>query len=614
MLKDPKLSPEERARIEKQLAQDLRGKPDPTGRLDSDVTEAKAKVERESGDTQPAPADAEHPPEHVPGDDAIGGDRGRPEVRPDEPGQRSALGRAIDRASGFRKRTLSRTKHYATKISELRQLDSRAIPATRLRKAIMSSLKARTPRSIKLGDLDVIHPIDRDAAVAKAELRADKLREAGDRIRQQGALDDATLNELIPSQSPIRVVKYGDKYMVFDGNGRIEAIRRAFPDMPDLEVRVVEYETGRDLSALIDKARHQSLRGDTGSEPATGPEAPSAQGPHDQPPGIHEPDRGGSTPTTREPTDRAPTTGDKPDGMGGDHPHPAERTPSGPGEQKPATGHDHGGIAEPASVQGFVSDMADLQGRWPAMDPQARADALGDIINRRLQDAGVHPTRIEPKDLPPGHRGQFNREAWAIELPNEMLGRASIDPDVARQLASTVAHEAHHGEQYFLAARGVAESYRAGPGRPARPDAFLEFMKKKGINADAARAAFEAPPLSPAESQAARAMYDVLFSNARQPIYREMAAARAEYDKATAAYEANKTPETLKARSDAARRLQAAQQAYEDLPEEVAARQVGGAVADEFSAPGRRSPTEPSGSDRPGTTQSDAVARGDAPT
>jgi secreted PhoX family phosphatase len=43
--------------------------------------------------------------------------------------------------------------------------------------------------------------------------------------------------------------------VAFDGNGRLEAIKQAFPDRPDLQIEVMEFVTRRDLSKNIERAR-----------------------------------------------------------------------------------------------------------------------------------------------------------------------------------------------------------------------------------------------------------------------------------------------------------------------------------------------------------------------
>src|SRR5262249_54935059 len=69
LLKDPKLSPEERAQIEKELAEKLRGESDPTGNLERDVNEIKTEVKNENkpgetkpGETKPGATTAEAKP------------------------------------------------------------------------------------------------------------------------------------------------------------------------------------------------------------------------------------------------------------------------------------------------------------------------------------------------------------------------------------------------------------------------------------------------------------------------------------------------------------------------------------------------------------------------
>jgi len=161
----------------------------------------------------------------------------------------------------------STVRHYGGKVGEIRYLDRRAVPATKLRLEIMASTRERVMRAIPLRDLEMIHTVTRDPAVEKLDRRVEALGGEADAIRAKGVVDAATQERLIPSKNPIRVIKTREgKFVVFDGNGRLEAIKRAFGDNPELRVEVQEHVTRRDLSDSVRRAQAGSAADEGSSE------------------------------------------------------------------------------------------------------------------------------------------------------------------------------------------------------------------------------------------------------------------------------------------------------------------------------------------------------------
>lgn len=127
----------------------------------------------------------------------------------------------------------------------------------RLRLAIMSSTSQRRVVSVPLKRLLAAHVIDHPEAVAKMHARAAILRQHSGEVLSSGRVGVELQSSTIPSKNMIRVVRLGegkDGFFVFDGNGRVEAIRQAFRDSKDLKVEVELFDTGsRGLGSLIER-------------------------------------------------------------------------------------------------------------------------------------------------------------------------------------------------------------------------------------------------------------------------------------------------------------------------------------------------------------------------
>ncbi|MGN6151481.1 MAG: hypothetical protein ACTHOH_05655 [Lysobacteraceae bacterium] len=101
---------------------------------------------------------------------------------------------------------------------------------------------------VPLAKLAPIHRIDRETALAATRARTEALRAHRDALLTTRTLDGAALQAIIPSVSAIKVVADGDRWLAFEGNGRLYAMRDAFADGDGMQVEVEEYRFADDRS------------------------------------------------------------------------------------------------------------------------------------------------------------------------------------------------------------------------------------------------------------------------------------------------------------------------------------------------------------------------------
>ncbi|RDZ29443.1 hypothetical protein [Lysobacter silvisoli] len=98
---------------------------------------------------------------------------------------------------------------------------------------------------VPLHALAPIHRIDRENARQATSARAQALAARREELLARGRLDLAALAEIIPSVSQIKVVRDGERWLAFEGNGRLYAMLEAFGEGCALLVEVEEYRFDR---------------------------------------------------------------------------------------------------------------------------------------------------------------------------------------------------------------------------------------------------------------------------------------------------------------------------------------------------------------------------------
>ena len=148
--------------------------------------------------------------------------------------------------------------HYLLgKRSEVAQLDYKD---AYMGKVVLDIHRKRRDKRIvlvPLAKLAPIHRIDRETALAATRARADALRVHRDALLATRTLDGAALQAIIPSVSAIKVVADGDRWLAFEGNGRLYAMREVFADEDDMRVEVEEYlfDDDRSLRRRLNRVR-----------------------------------------------------------------------------------------------------------------------------------------------------------------------------------------------------------------------------------------------------------------------------------------------------------------------------------------------------------------------
>lgn len=266
------------------------------------------------------------------------------------------------------------------------------------------------------------------------------------------------------------------------------------------------------------------------------------------------------------------------------------------------------GVGSIASIHEVVAGIRALQPGWPRMPTPERLEQVLAVVNRALVGADVPPakavelssrrsmasfnfkswsllvsSRLVSKGAPTAHEG--NAETHASETN---AGRLS-DADAA-ELADTAAHEARHGEQWFLAAR-----YAAAKGSDA---AAIQAAQEIAPEIAAMAAARPLAGVSAVTARLAATMYDATIENKEDNQrkgddygYDEMERQRGIAFAAREALRAAPSAEALKTAQAALEALRSAMDAviekyvtYRGIPYESDAHDVGAEAAVAFGA------------------------------
>ncbi len=119
-------------------------------------------------------------------------------------------------------------------------------------------------RMVPLGRLEPTHPVDRPDALEDVERRVATLEAMRDRL-EGSRLTKERLLELMPSVSGLKAVDLGgDRLLLFEGNGRYEALRKVFGEESSLEVEVEVYRVDEPGTILRRLRRYWRHGGDPG--------------------------------------------------------------------------------------------------------------------------------------------------------------------------------------------------------------------------------------------------------------------------------------------------------------------------------------------------------------
>jgi hypothetical protein len=124
---------------------------------------------------------------------------------------------------------------------------------------IQRESKEKKTISVALISVYQIHPINRETALKKIEDRMQKIAANKEAIiKNNNHISNDILIQTMPSVTPIRVVTYKEGYIAFEGNGRVVALKKAFPDTP-FTLEVEHYILDKDSRIYTDLDKLQKL-------------------------------------------------------------------------------------------------------------------------------------------------------------------------------------------------------------------------------------------------------------------------------------------------------------------------------------------------------------------
>lgn len=134
-----------------------------------------------------------------------------------------------------------------------------------LAKLVMDIHRKRTHSTVEivpLGALEPVHALDRPEVLEKVAQREEAVAGQRQALLELGTLRREDLMQVIPSVSGFKVVATDDdRFIAFEGNGRLEALQRVFGPEDDLRLEVELYRFENTTKILRRARRVQRLNG-----------------------------------------------------------------------------------------------------------------------------------------------------------------------------------------------------------------------------------------------------------------------------------------------------------------------------------------------------------------
>ena len=152
-----------------------------------------------------------------------------------------------------------------SKRKELKDLDKKDIFLAKFMVDVGRITKSTEFQMISLDKIEKIHVIDRGNALTKLNERIEILNKYKDEIIKEKQINREFLGKYLPSISWIKVLKTkNDKYIAFEGNGRLEAFKEVFDKDSNIIIEVEVY-TFRSYNKMLRRAeRVRQYNGITG--------------------------------------------------------------------------------------------------------------------------------------------------------------------------------------------------------------------------------------------------------------------------------------------------------------------------------------------------------------
>ena len=141
-----------------------------------------------------------------------------------------------------------------SKRKELKDLDKKDIFLAKFMVDVGRITKSTEFQMISLDKIEKIHVIDRGNALTKLNERIEILNKYKDEIIKEKQINREFLGKYLPSISWIKVLKTkNDKYIAFEGNGRLEAFKEVFDKDSNIIIEVEVY-TFRSYNKMLRRA------------------------------------------------------------------------------------------------------------------------------------------------------------------------------------------------------------------------------------------------------------------------------------------------------------------------------------------------------------------------
>ncbi|MBL0028477.1 MAG: hypothetical protein IPO95_05135 [Rhodanobacteraceae bacterium] len=153
-------------------------------------------------------------------------------------------------------------RYFWDKREEVAALDWKDAELARIVLRIHRHRRSVDWRHVPLRAIAPIHPINRPTALAAATERAERIRPIADALRAEGRIGRARLHEVLPSVSAIKLVETAPgRFVSYEGNGRLAALRQVFVDHPDLQIECEIYDIAHAPRLLRRIARLRAAHG-----------------------------------------------------------------------------------------------------------------------------------------------------------------------------------------------------------------------------------------------------------------------------------------------------------------------------------------------------------------
>ncbi len=148
-------------------------------------------------------------------------------------------------------------QYLLSKRSEVAQMDYKDAYMAKVVLDIHRKRRDKRIVQVPLAQLEPIHRIDRENALRATHERAEALRPHRDALLATKLLDADALQTIIPSVSQIKVVRDGECWLAFEGNGRLYAMREVFAAEDGIQVEVEEYlfDDARSIQRRLQRVR-----------------------------------------------------------------------------------------------------------------------------------------------------------------------------------------------------------------------------------------------------------------------------------------------------------------------------------------------------------------------